>query len=114
MTDVIVLRRSEPLTWEQYTSGMPCPSCGLPYLEKTRKAWRNKPLLELTPEEKVERDHEEDDFRRQHPHCHAGRHRVGDGPMHCLACCPPPPLDISQLAQIAQMLKPILKATTAR
>ena len=43
-------------------------------------------------------------FLEQHANCHAGRWHWGAGPAHCNACCAPPPLSPSQIANIAGIL----------
>jgi hypothetical protein len=44
-------------------------------------------------------------YTKQHGQCGAGRQRIAGGPLHCMKCCPPPPLSDSQIAQIATILR---------
>jgi hypothetical protein len=54
-------------------------------------------------------DHHADEaFLSEHRDCHAHRHRVSGGPVHCGRCCPPPPLSPVQVAQPAVLLGPAL------
>jgi hypothetical protein len=41
----------------------------------------------------------------QHGNCRAGRHRIANGPTHCMKCCPPPPLSDQQIQEIAALLR---------
>jgi hypothetical protein len=58
---------------------------------------------------------EDEAFLAGHRDCHAIRHSVAGGPVHCGHCCPPPPLSPEQAAKIAVLLGPALtKPATAR
>ena len=48
---------------------------------------------------------EEKRFARQHGDCRAGRQTIAGGHLHCLTCCPPPPLSATQIAKIATLLR---------
>jgi hypothetical protein len=44
------------------------------------------------------------EFRSRHPDCPPNhRFSVGDGPMHCSRCCPPPPLSPLQVATLRRI-----------
>jgi hypothetical protein len=49
---------------------------------------------------------EDKTFLTRHRDCHAHRHGVAGGPVHCGHCCPPPPLSPEVLAKIAVLLRP--------
>jgi hypothetical protein len=49
---------------------------------------------------------EDEAFLTRHRDCHAHRHGVAGGPVHCGHCCPPPPLSPEVLAKVAVLLRP--------
>jgi hypothetical protein len=49
---------------------------------------------------------EDEAFLARHRDCHAHRHGVAGGPVHCGHCCPPPPISPEVLAKIAVLLRP--------
>lgn len=51
---------------------------------------------------------EDEAFLVGHRDCHAIRHGVAGGPVHCGHCCPPPPLSPEVLAKLAILLRPML------
>jgi hypothetical protein len=51
---------------------------------------------------------EDEAFLAGHRDCHAIRHGVAGGPVHCGHCCPPPPLSPEVLAKLAILLRPML------
>ncbi len=117
------------LTWEQFRAGEPCPGCGRPYrgfrvdlpglaiqlLDAGAESGTLVPALSLGAAPLHARmvgfaitdrgrsvlvDRREDEaVLAGHRGCHAIRHGVAGGPVHCGQCCPPPPLSPEVLAK---------------
>ena len=59
----------------------------------------------MTDAERADDEATEADFMRRHPDCHAGRLSMsGSRTIHCMFCCPPPPLSDKQISQIRAIL----------
>jgi len=74
------------LTYEQTVAGVPCPGCSQPWIG---------PRDELDPDAR---------WNEEHGACSAGRHSLGDGPLHCVRCCGYPAINPEVQAQIRRML----------
>lgn len=75
------------LTYEQTVAGLPCPGCGRPWIGRqedfdTDRSW----------------------WDEAHRDCHAGRHSLGGGPLHCVRCCGFPAINPERLAEIRRMI----------
>jgi hypothetical protein len=94
-----------PLTFEQYRAGVPCPGCGLPYVDS--EPFDFKGTINLSDDERVRYDAEESRFKAAHASCRSHRHSIsGSLTMHCGKCCPPPPLSPSQRERIRALMSP--------
>ena len=92
-----------PLTYEAYAAGEPCPGCGRPYRDEER--WEVRGTANLTAEERVRYDAEQEAYKSVHGSCGSHRHSVsGSLTMHCGKCCPAPPLSPSQITRLGQLL----------
>ncbi|MGO1510427.1 MAG: hypothetical protein ACTHW4_07630 [Actinomycetales bacterium] len=90
------------LTWERYAAGDPCPGCGLPYRDE--EPWEFKGTMYFTDEERTRYEAEEARFMEAHAECHSSRHSVsGSLTMHCMKCCPPPPLSPRQIEELSRI-----------
>lgn len=79
---------AQRLTWEQFEAGMPCLACG--------RVWDDRGC-ELDPEVEAA-------FAAAH--AGGGRHTLaGSETVHCLSCCPPPPLSPAQIDQLVLLLR---------
>lgn len=59
----------------------------------------------MTDAERSRYDEEDSTYRALHGDCVAGRHSVsGSLTMHCMKCCPPPPLSPTQIERIVSVL----------
>jgi len=80
------------LTYEEYAAGAPCRKCGLPW-----KDTRGRP-----PPTEEESRAKKSEFMRLHPECELLL-TGGDGAVHCIQCCPPPPLSPGQIAELRRL-----------
>ena len=79
------------LTFEQYSSGVPCPGCGRPYVDA--EPFDFEGTLNLSDVDRLRYDTEESLFEAAHTSCQSHRHSVsGSLTMHCGKCCPQPPM----------------------
>lgn len=59
----------------------------------------------MSDEERARYDAEVVAYNEVHGECHSARHSVsGSLTMHCMKCCPPPPLSPTQLEKISALL----------
>jgi hypothetical protein len=94
-----------PLTFEQYRARVPCPGCGLPYVDAEPFDFRG--TMNLSDAEQVRYEAEESRFKTVHASCRSHRHSVsGSLTKHCGKCCPMPPLSPSQLDRIRVLMTP--------
>jgi len=95
----------EPLTFEQYRAGVPCPGCDRPCIDSERFDFKG--TMNLSDAERVRYDAEESRFRAAHSSCNSHGHGVsGSLTKHCGKCCPMPPLSPSQLDRIGALMRP--------
>jgi hypothetical protein len=66
-----------PLTFEQYRAGVPCPGCGLPYVDAEPFDFRG--TMNLSDDERVRYEAEEARFKEAHRSCASHRKL---GPLH--------------------------------
>jgi hypothetical protein len=61
--------------------------------------------MNFTPQERERYEAEQVTFSEFHPDCDAGRWSVqGSLTLHCIECCPSPPLSPSQIEEISRLL----------
>lgn len=90
------------LTRAEFETGVPCRGCGEPWLDGLGD-W--PPLLNMTPEQRVEYAREEARYLARHRDCQAHRESVaGNRTLHCGYCCPPPPLSAEQVETVSRLL----------
>lgn len=90
------------LTREQASAGEPCRGCGLPVIDNLGD-W--PPTMHLTPEERIEHETADAQFRGLHPDCDAHRWSMsGSRATHCGLCCPPVPLSQEQVEHLGRLL----------
>jgi hypothetical protein len=78
-----------------------CRGCGLPMHDR-RGDW--PPLLRMDSDERAAYEAQDAAWRNRHATCCDGRWSVsGSRTMHCMACCPPPPISPQTLARIAKI-----------
>jgi hypothetical protein len=90
------------LTRAEFEAGVPCRGCGEPWLDGLG-GW--PPLLDMTPEQRVDHAREDARYLARHGDCRAHRQSVaGNRTQHCGYCCPPPPLSAEQVETVAHLL----------
>jgi hypothetical protein len=91
------------LTFEQYSSGVPCLGCGRPYVDA--EPFDFEGTLNLSDVDRLRYDTEESHFKAAHTPCQSHRHSIsGSLTMHCGKCCPPPPMSPAQRERIASLI----------
>ena len=94
--------KSMYLTRDQAAAGEPCRGCGPPVIDNLG-SW--PPLMHLSPEERIEHDAAEAQFKALHPDCQSHRWSMeGSRVSHCGLCCPPLPLSNEQIESISRIL----------
>lgn len=82
------MTKAEMLTWQEMQDGVPCRACGRPWDERG---------LPADPEA---------DAAFSVAHKGGGRHALaGCQTVHCLACCPPPPLSPDTIDRVVALLR---------
>ena len=90
------------LTRAQAAANEPCRGCGLPIIDNLGD-WPG--TMYLTPEERVEYDKAQAQFRALHPDCDSHRWSMqGSRVTHCGLCCPPLPIPGSVLENLARVM----------
>lgn len=90
------------LTREELEAGVACRGCGFPIVDRLG-SW--PALSQLTPEERMEHDAADADYKARHGNCHAHRWTMsGSWMQHCGFCCPPPPLSREQIESVSRLL----------
>ncbi|WP_285039149.1 hypothetical protein [Plantibacter sp. lyk4-40-MEA-4] len=78
------------LTFEEMMAGVPCRACG-PQIIDGRGTWPG--LFERSQEDVYAHEAATAAFITAHSDCHEGSCTVqGSRTMHCVLCCPPPPM----------------------
>jgi hypothetical protein len=80
------------LTYGEMHAGAPCPGCGLPLVDQVERPWRDKGTMYYSDEDRTAAEAETAAHQERHGDCHAASWTMGDGPLHCDRCCPPPPM----------------------
>lgn len=87
------------LTYEQFRSGVPCPGCGRPYVDA--EPWESRGTMHMTEDERARYEAEELTYKELHASCHSARHSMsGSLTIHCMKCCPPPPMSPTQVEKV--------------
>jgi hypothetical protein len=95
------------LTREQAAAGAPCRGCGLPVIDGLG-SW--PPLMQLTNEQRQDREEADALFSERHKDCHAHRWSMeGSRTTHCGLCCPPLPLSPTQIETLSRILNDVTR-----
>jgi hypothetical protein len=92
---------SDRLLWEEFAGGVPCQSCGRPFLGHETEQLAGEAWSAYRERMKAV----EAEFLARHPD-HGVRWTVGGGPFHCRRCCAPHPLSPQQIAVISRVVSP--------
>ncbi len=80
-----------PLSWQSYRDGAPCPGCLLPYQDP--EPWEFKGTMHMTLNELRVWEGERARFDSLHQSCKTATfHMASSLTLHCVKCCPMPPL----------------------
>jgi hypothetical protein len=95
------------LSREQAAASELCRACELPVIDNLGD-W--PPLMQLTEQQRRDREAADSVFAQRHRNCHAHSWSMeGSRATHCGLCCPPLPLSSSQVETISRILNGVTR-----